>query len=144
MEFKFKRKYASFHLMVIILHLLVVAFWLLFPYLVRGTPKDRVFFTLLALVNVEFIILLYLGLFTKKYIAYYDKLIIKRALAKSTTITYGTILNIKENIKDSKSQSSFQITYIGNNRKKHKVTVRCDNTELLLKVIKNEIKIAKN
>lgn len=147
MEFKFKRKYTDFFIFALLLHISVLVFWLFFPYTLLGSPKDKVFFTLLALLNVELILLICLGLFKQKYIVLYNKLIIKRMLAKNITITYGTILNIKENPNDSiifgfGSRPSFSITYIDEKRKKRKVLVRCDNAKLLLQIIKNEMKIA--
>lgn len=148
MEFRFRRKYTGFFIFAVVLHLLVLAFWLFFPSRILESTKDKAFFTLLALINVELILLLCLGLFRRRYFAYFDKLVIKRSLIKNVTITYGTILNIKEKPHDSilfgyGLRPSFKITYIGDNGKKKKINVRCDNTELLLKVVKNEIDISK-
>ncbi len=148
MEFKFRRKYTGFFLLAVILHLLVLAFWIFFPSKFLANAKDKAFFTLLALINVELILLLCLGLFRRRYFAYYDKLIIKRSLVKNISIPYKRILDISEKANDSiifgyGLRPSFKITYVNENGKKKKINVRCDNTGLLLKVIKNEIDISK-
>ena len=148
MEFRFRRKYTGFFIFAAILHLLVLAFWMFFPEKILEKTKDKAFFTLLALINVELILLLCLGLFRRRYIATCNDLTIKRSLIKNVVIPYGTILNIKEKSHDSilfgwGLRPSFKISYISPNGKKKKINVRCDNTALLLKVLKNEMDISK-
>lgn len=148
MEFKFKRKYTNFFIIAVLLHLLVLAFWFLAPTAPFGGANGKQTVTLLSLINCELILIFYLGLFRKKYFAYYDKLVIKRSFFKTLTINYKDILNIKEKNNDTTFltfgvRPSFKITYTKNNKAKKTQTIRSDNNPLLLKVIKNEIDIAK-
>ena len=148
MEFKFKRKYTKFFGLALILHSLVLAFWLFFPESILASTKGKQTLTLLALINCELILIFYIGLFRKKYFAYHDKLIIKRSLLKTITIKYSKIKRIKEKSTDTilfgfGLLPSFIIYYNTNNNKNKKITIRADNSVLLLKVIKNEINISK-
>lgn len=148
MEFKFKRKYTSFFVFALILHTLVLAFWVFTPKIIFNTENAKKIIALLALINCELILVFYLGLFRKKYFAYHDKLIIKRSFFRTLTINYKQITNIKENANDTiflnfGSRGSFKIHYKENNKQK-KYLIRSDNNNLLLKVIKNEIEIAKS
>ena len=148
MEFKFKRKYTNFSIIAIMLHLLILVFWLFFPTAHIFTPNGKKIATLLAVINCELILLFYLGLFKKKYYAYYDKLTIKRSLLKTLTIKYDRITTLKEKSNDSilfgfGERPSFVIYYKSAKNRNKKCTVRSDNNKLLLKVIKNEIDIAK-
>lgn len=147
MEFKFKRKYTSFFLLALILHIAVLLFWLFAPDNVFQSNNGKQIITLLSLINCELILIFYLGLYRKKYFAYYDKLMIKRSLLKTIYIDYKSISKLKENKNDSVllgfgKRPSFKIFYKSNSGRIKKYTVRSDNNELLLKVIKNEISIA--
>ena len=147
MEFKFKRKYTSFFLLALILHISVLCFWLFAPNNIFQTNNGKQPITILLLANCELILLFYFGLYRKKYFAFYNKLIIKRSLLKSISIDYKSITKIKENENDSivlgfGKRPSFKIFYTNNSQKAKKYTVRSDNNELLLKVIKNEMSIA--
>jgi hypothetical protein len=147
MEFKFKRKYTSFFLLALILHVGVACFWFFAPNNIFQTSNGKQHITLLLLINCELILLFYFGLYRKKYFAYYNKLTIKRSLLKTISIDYKAITKIKENENDSivlgfGKRPSFKIFYKNNTQKEKKYTVRSDNNELLLKVIKNEISIA--
>lgn len=148
MEFKSKRKYTKFFMLALALHLIVLCFYLFFPakFLESAKAKDTI--SLLALVNCELILIFYLGLFRKKYFAYYDKLTIKRSFIKNFSINYSSITEIKEKKHDSiflvfGTRPSFKIYYTTPKGKLKKVIIRSDNNELLLKVIKNEIDISK-
>ena len=143
MEFKFKRKYTFFFFLALLLHSGLLALWLFAPERLFSTlpEKKTVFF--LILINIELILIFYLGLFRKKYYAYYDKILIKRSFFSSIVISYKDINRIKERPNDSVflffgKQPSFTIYY-----KRKKYTIRSDNSELLLKTIKNEMAIAK-
>ena len=116
MEFKFKRKYTTFFFLAIILHAIVLSFWLFFPKDILASTKGKQTITLLALANCELILLFYLGLFRKKYFAYYNKLIIKRSFIKNVTINYSNIEKIKEKNADTiilgfGNRPSFNIYY---------------------------------
>lgn len=144
MEFKFKRKYTKFFILAVIVHALIVAYWLFFPVEILGSKQTKQVSTLLILINCELILIFYIGLFRKKYFAYYDKLVIKRSFFKTITIYYSEIQKIREHSRDTiflgfGVRPSFTIYY----KKRKKITVRSDNSSLLLKVIKNEIDIAK-
>lgn len=146
MEFKFKRKYTFFFFLAILLHIGAVAFWLMSPTEMFKSLEEKKIICLLVLVNVELLLLFYLGLFRKKFYAYYDKIWIKRSLFPDLVISYKDITRIKEKKSDSVllgfgHRPSFVIYYQVNGSRK-KYTVRSDNSELLLKVIKNEIDIA--
>lgn len=148
MEFKFKRKYTSFAMLAMLLHILVLSFWLFAPSNIFESLKGKNTIALLALINVELILIFYLGLYRKKHFAYFDKLIIKRSFLKTLTIKYSSITTIKENHNDTVlfnfgHRPSFTIYYKNGNGRRKKQTIRSDNTELLLKVIKNEIDISK-
>lgn len=148
MEFKFKRKYTNFFLAATALHLIVLYFWFFFPKEIPLTTTSKQTISLLALINCELILIFYLGLFRKKYYAYHDKILIKRSFFKTFYIRYADITSIEENPYDSiifnvGNRPSFKIRYKCG-RKEKKYTIRSDNTDLLLKVIKNEIKIAKS
>ena len=101
MEFKFKRKYTSFFMLALFLHIIVLAFWILSPKVIFNATNAKKTITLLALINVELILVFYLGLFRKKYFAYHDKLIIKRSFFKTLTIDYKSIETIKEKNNDT-------------------------------------------
>ena len=149
MEFKFKRKYTKFFMVALVLHLLIAAFWVFFPENLIKIKDGRQTITLLGIINCELILFFYLGLFRKKYFAYYDKLVIKRSLFPTVTILYKDITSIKERKTDSiilgfGTRPSFIIYHTDKMSKKKKYVVRTDNNELLLKVIKNEIDISDN
>ena len=119
MEFKSKRKYTNFFIIAVLLHLLILSFWLLAPAAPFGGTNGKQTVTLLGFVNCELILIFYLGLFRKKYFAYYDKLVIKRSFFKTLTINYKDILNIKEKNNDTTFltfgiRPSFKITYKNN------------------------------
>lgn len=146
MEFKFKRKYTFFFFLAILLHIGAVAFWLMSPTEMFNSLEEKKIICLLVLVNIELLLLFYLGLFRKKYYAYYDKILVKRSLFPDLVISYKDITRIKEKKSDSillgfGHRPSFILYYQVNNSRK-KYTVRADNSELLLKVIKNEIDIS--
>lgn len=148
MEFKFKRKYTKFFITAVILHTLILSFWLFFPKEVFINAQGKQTATLLAIVNCELILLFYLGLFRKKYYAYYNRITIKRSFFKTITINYSNITNLKEKNNDSillgfGIRPSFTIYYKSPKNRNKKYIVRSDNNELLLKVIKNEIDISK-
>ena len=148
MEFKFKRKYTGFFMLALILHLLVLSFWVLAPNNIFNTTNAKEIITLLSLVNTELILVFYLGLFRKKYYAFYNRLVIKRSFFKTINIEYSSIADIKEKQNDTiflsfGSRPSFRISYTTKKGKRKKITVRSDNNELLLKVIKNELTISK-
>lgn len=149
MEFKFKRKYTFLFLVALALHALVLSYYFLFPHVLSIKSYDKETITLLLLANVELILFFYLGLFRKKYFAYHDKLIVKRSLLVDIHLFYEKITAIRENKNDSVllgfgRQPSFTVYYtcIKNNKRK-KITIRTNNNELLLKVLKNEMNIAK-
>ena len=144
MEFKSKRKYTNFFIITLLIHALIVAYWLFFPIEILGTQQTKQISTLLITINCELILIFYIGLFKKKYFAYYDKLVIKRSFFKTLTIYYSDINKIREYNNDTillgfGKRPSFTIYY-----KKRKIIVRSDNNTLLLKVIKNEINIAQS
>ena len=148
MEFKFKRKYTGFTVTALLLHVLVLLFWFFTPSDALEGLNGKNTITLLALINVELILIFYLGLYKKKYFAFHDKLIIKRSFLKTLTIKYSSITTIKENQNDTVllflgHRPSFIIYFTNSLGRRKKVTVRSDNSELLLKVIKNEIEITK-
>lgn len=147
MEFKFKRKYTNFFIFALILHLAVLSFWLFFPNNAFANIIEKQTLSLIALINCELILLFYLGLFRKKYFAYYDKLIIKRSFFKTLIINYKDIHKIKEENNDTifltfGHRPSFTLFYKNQKGKNKKIIVRSDNNPLLLKVIKNEIDIS--
>lgn len=147
MEFKFKRKYTKFFIFALVLHALVLAFWLFFPNNILKNENGKQTLALLALANCELILFFYLGLYRRKFFAYYDKLVIKRSLLKTITIKYSDIIKIKEKENDTVflffgNTPSFSVYYKNKNGKKRKRVIRADNAKLLLKVIKNEIDIA--
>lgn len=144
MEFKFKRKYTTFFFIAVIAHLLIVSYWLFFPVEILGTAQTKQISTLLITINCELILVFYIGLFKKKYFAYHDKLVIKRSFFTTITIFYSEIDKVREHSNDTiflgfGSRPSFTIHY----KKRKKTTIRSDNSKLLLKVIKNELEIAK-
>lgn len=146
MEFKFKRKYTKFFLLALILHLLVVAFWVFFPDNTLHNLKGKQTITLLALANVELLLIFYLGLFRRKYHAYHDNLTIKRSFIKNLVIPYENIEKIKEKDNDTillgfGKRPSLKIFYKSESNKTKKCVVRTDNNKLLLLVINNEIEI---
>lgn len=146
MEFKFKRKYTFFFFLAILLHIGAVAFWLLSPLEMFDSMEEKKIICLLVLVNVELLLLFYLGLFRKKFYAYHDRILVKRSLFPDLVISYKDITRIKEKNSDSVilgfgHRPSFVIYYQLNGSRK-KYTVRSDNSALLLKVIKNEIDIS--
>ncbi len=148
MEFKFKRKYTGIFIFAIILHVALLSFWLFYPTTQNFTQSSKNTISLLALINCELIIIFYLGLFRKKYFAYYDKLLIKRSFFKNVTINYSTIQRIDEKSADTillnfGLRPSFTIWHTKPNGRTKKTIVRSDNSELLLKVIKSEIDISK-
>jgi len=148
MEFKFKRKFTKFFITAVILHLIVIAFWVFFPDDILHNIKGKQTITILALINCELLLIFYLGLFRKKYFAYYDKLIIKRSFFKNIHIPYNNITKIKEKPNDSilfgfGNRPSFKISHKSPTGKNKKNIIRTDNNELLLKIIKNEIDISK-
>lgn len=148
MEFKFKRKYTSFFIIATLLHLAIIAFWIFFPNNILHDIKGKQTITLLALVNCELLLIFYLGLVRRKYFAYYNKLVIKRSLIKNLSINYDSIHKIKEKNNDSTllgfgTTPSFKIYYRNEMGKNKKYTVRSDNNDLLIKIIKNEINIAR-
>jgi len=145
MEFKFKRKYTFFFFLAILLHVGALSFWLFSPDKWFNSPEVKKIVCLLILINIELILVFYLGLFRKKYHAYHDRITIRRSFFSGIVIFYKDIIRIKEKNNDSillgfGHRPSFTIYY--NDRRKKKYIVRADNTELLLKVIKNEIDIA--
>ena len=147
MEFKSKRKYTTFFIVALILHLAIVAFWLFFPKNTIFNEKGKQTATFLALVNCELILVFYLGLFRKKHFAYHNKLLIKRSFLKNIEINYKNIEKITEKANDSillgfGVRPSFRIHYRVNERTK-KYTIRSDNNQLLILIIKNEIDISK-
>ena len=148
MEFKFKRKYTNFVISALLLHTIVLSFWIFAPSNLFGGTAGKNAVALLGIINIELILVFYLGLYRKKHFAYYDKLVIKRSFLKTLTIKYSSITTIKENKNDTilfnfGKRPSFTIYYKNNKGKKKKQTIRSDNTELLVKVVKNEIDIAK-
>lgn len=148
MEFKFKRKYTKFFFAAIFLHVLVLCFWMFAPNNLFGVAKAKKIITLLALVNCELILIFFLGLYRKKFFVFHDKISIKRSLFSTITIDYKTITEIIENENDTiflgtGHRPSFKILYKTKFGKIKKYTIRSDNNKLLLKVIKNEIEIAK-
>ena len=146
MEFKFKRKYTFFFFLVLLLHVSVLSFWIFSPdSLFDNLEKKKIIF-LLVISNIELLLIFYLGLFRKKYYAYHDKILIKRSFFSNVIISYKDIIRIKERNSDSillgfGHRPSFTIYYFDKKRKKE--TIRTDNNDLLLKVIKNEIDISK-
>lgn len=146
MEFKFKRKYTFFFFLALLLHIAIIGSWFLLPKNVFGSLEEKKIIFLLILVNVELILIFYLGLFRKKYYTYFDKILVKRSFFRDIVTSYKDITKIKEKNSDSillgfGRRPSFTIYYQTNKRKKY--VVRSDNTELLLKVIKNEMNISK-
>ena len=147
MEFKFKQKYTFFFFFALTLHIIVLLFWLFYPLRLLNSLEQKKLITLLALVNIELLLVFYLGLFRKKYYVYYDKIVIKRSFFSDVVISYKDINRIREKKTDTILLSfgrrpSFVIYYTNGKRKKY--TIRSDNTELLLSVIKNEIDISKH
>lgn len=146
MEFKFKRKYTFFFLFAIVLHALAVGFWFFVPKEVFNGMDGKKTVCLLILINIELILIFYLGLFRKKYYAFHDKLVIKRSFFGNVVISYKDITSIKEKNSDSillgfGNRPSFTIYYKPQQKAKSKCTVRTDNNKLLLKVLKNEVNI---
>lgn len=147
MQFKFKRKYNLFFVIALFLHLSLVAYWFLFPQSAFSSINAKKTSCLLILINIELILLCYLGMFRKKYFVFHNRMVVKHTFLKNTVISYKDITSIKERKNDSLlfgigKRSSFVIFYNVNKRKK-RYTVRTDNTELLLKILKNELEIAK-
>ena len=147
MEFKFKRKYNLFFFTALFLHLLIVAFWFFFPNTAFSSINAKKTVCLLLLINVELILLFYLGMFRKKYYAFHNRLVVKHSFLKNLVISYKDIISIKEKESDSLllgigKRPSFKIYYQVKGRKR-KHTVRTDNNKLLLKVLKNELEISK-
>lgn len=145
MEFKFKRKYTFFFFAALLLHILLLAFWITPPKDLFNSLEEKRTICLISLINIELLLVFYLGLFRKKYYAYYDKIKIKRSFFSTIIISYKDIIRIKEKLSDTAllgfgHRPSFTIYYRDKRTKKY--TVRSDNTELLLKIIKNEINIA--
>ena len=101
MQFKFKRKYTSFFILALFLHVSILLFWLTAPENVFGIAKGRDIITLFSIINCELILIIFIGLQRKKFFAYYDKLIIKRSLFKTMVIDYKSISKIKEQNNDS-------------------------------------------
>jgi len=148
MEFKFKRKYTKFAMIALLLHIVVLLFWIFAPNEPFNGAPGKNTIALLGLINAELILVFYIGLYRKKYFAYYDKLIIKRSFLKTLTIKYSSITTIKENNNDTillwfGKRPSFTIYYKNEKGRKKKQTIRSDNPKLLTKVIKNEIDISK-
>lgn len=148
MEFKFKRKYTNFIIIALILHSLVLSFWIFAPLEPFDGVPGKNTISLLGIINVELILIFYLGLYRKKYFAYYDKIIVRRSFLKTLTIKYSSITTIKEKNNDSilfgfGTRPSFTIYYKSETRRNKKQTIRPDNATLLLKVIKNEMEISK-
>ena len=146
MEFKFKRKYTFFFFLALSLHILVLTLWFALPDQIFRDSEIKKLIFLLVTINIELILVFYLGLFKKKYYAYYDRLLIKRSFFTNTLISYKDITRIKERNSDTillgfGHRPSFVIYY--RTKRLKKCIIRSDNTELLLKVIKNEIDISK-
>ena len=146
MEFKFKRKYTFFFIFALVLHIGLLAFWVFTPQNFFNSAEEKQTICLLVLVNIELISLLYIGLFRKKICAYHDKIVVKRALLSDILISYKDIIQIKENTTDAVllgfgNRPSFTVYYQKGKRKKY--TLRADNNNLLLKIVKNEIDISK-
>ena len=146
MEFKFKRKYTLFFFFALILNISAILFWFLSPEDLFNNLEDKKIIFLLIFTNIELLLVFYLGLFRKKYYAYHDKLLIKKSLFPDTIISYKDITAIKERNNDTVflgfgHRPSFTIYY--KNPKRRKITIRSDNSALILKVIKTEIDIAK-
>lgn len=146
MEFKFRRKYTFFFFGALLLHIAALYTWLFTDESSFGSLEHKKIICLLIVLNIELTLILYLGLFRKKYHAYYDKISIKRAFFPTKVISYKDIITIKERPNDSillgfGIRPSFTIYYANKRRKKY--TIRSDNNELLLRVIKNEIEITK-
>ena len=147
MEFKSKRKYTTFFIIALILHIAVLAFWIFFPKNVIFNEKGKQTVTLLTLINCELILFFYLGLFRKKHFAYHNKLITKRSFLKNVEINYSEIKKITEKNNDTillgfGNRPSFKIYYTANGKNK-KHTIRSDNNQLLILTIKNEMDISK-
>ncbi len=147
MEFKFRRKYTAFFFLAIILHIAAVAFWVMAPESLYKTIEAKKTITLLLVVNIELLLLFYLGLFRKKYYSFHDRILIKRSFLPDIIISYKDITRIKERPSDSVilgfgKRPSFVVYYETPKRKKY--TFRSDNYELLLKVIKNEMEIIRS
>ena len=147
MEFKFKRKYTTFFLLAVILHALVLCFWLVAPEDLFNSSNGKETVTLLSIAICEALLTFFLGLQRRKYYAYYDKLTIKRSLLRTITIDYKSIIEIKEKPNDTVllifgNRPSFKIIYTSKSNRKKQQTIRSDNNDLLLKVIRNEISIA--
>lgn len=145
MEFKFRRKYTNFFIFALVIHIVILAFWLLSPIEMFTNEEAKKTICLLILINTELVLVFYLGLFRKKYYAYHDKLIVKRSFFTNIVISYKDITRIRERLTDTILLGfghcpSFTIYY--QNPKRKKYTIRSDNSELLLKIIKNEIDIA--
>lgn len=146
MEFKFKRKYTFFFLFAVLLHALAACFWFLVPEELFDGNDGKKIILLLILVNIELILIFYIGLFRKKYYAFHDKLVIKRSFFGNVIISYKDITSIKERNSDSillgfGNRPSFTIYYKPPQKIKSKCTIRTDNNKLLLKVLKNEVNI---
>ena len=124
MEFKFKRKYTKFAILTILLHTLVLIFWLFAPSYPFNGAQEKNTIALLSLINIELILVFYLGLYRRKYFAYYNQLKIKRSFFKTLTISYSSITTIKENDSDSilfgfGIRPSFIIYYKNSNGKRN-------------------------
>lgn len=146
MEFKFKRKYTFFLFLALSLHIAALSVWLFTPESLFNSLEQKKIICLLIILNIELILVFYLGLFRKKYYAYHDKILIKRSFFSTKIISYKDITRIKERPSDSillgfGIRPSFTIYY--SNKKRKKYTIRSDNNELLLRVIKNEVEISK-
>ena len=147
MEFKFKRKYTFFFFLVLLLHIALLSLWFFSPKKLFPSEESKRIICLLILINIELLLVFYLGLFRKKYYAFHDKILIKRSFYSDIVISYKDIKTINEKKSDSillgfGTRPSFTI-YYQDSKKRKKHTIRTDNSELLLKVIKNEINIAK-
>lgn len=144
MEFKFKRKYTSLFFVGLLFHIALAAVWItplesLFP---STEMKNKI--CLLVLVNIELLIFLYVGLFRKKYYTFHDKIQVKRTFLQDLTISYKDIAKIIERENDTillafGKRPSFTLYF--HNGKRRKYTIRSDNNELMIKIIKNEINI---
>lgn len=145
MEFKFKRKYTSLFIVALLFHIALATIWItplevLFP---STEIKHTICF--LILVNIELIIVLYVSLFRKKYYTYHDRIQVKRVFLQDLSISYKDIAKIVEHGNDTVllafgKRPSFTLYF--HNGKRRKYTIRSDNNELMLKIIKNEINIA--
>jgi hypothetical protein len=131
--------------MCLILIALSIGFYIVGPKFIN---KDASFFTqvlLVCLADSLLITLIIIGSMRVSYYLCHDKIVIKKSLHRTATISYDQILNVTEYPNDTiifmfGTRPSFKIRYRKGNIAKF-YRVRVDNHKLFKLVLENEQKI---